>query len=281
MNIDLSDYMPLLDAIDSIVTIVKPDGEIVAINSHAARILGYNKDELVGEPVLALHQTGTENEVADVMSELSDNSETICHLPIVAKNGIVIPVETHIYKACWDGSPVLFGFSKDIRKQIESDKKWKAVFYLSPIPVALTHVASGEITEVNDAWLSLMQYTREQVIGKTTAELGIFFDPRERDALLKKLENGQLLNEQVHFKSSYGHDIYGRFSATQIEIDGEMCWITSLVDETENVQLREQINNLQETSITSALEQLHQQLSRNKYITLGDDEVEHDWVERG
>ena len=281
MNINLYDYMPLLDAIDSIVTIVKPDGEIVAINAHAAKVLGYDKDELVGQPVLALHQTGIENEVAEVMSNLTNNSETICHLPVVAKNGVVIPVETHIYKACWEGEPVLFGFSKDIRKEVESEKRWKAVFYASPIPVALTHVASGRIIEVNDAWFKLMQYDRSQVKGKTTAELGIFFDQREREELLKKVTDGQLLNEHIHFKSQHGRDIYGLFSATQLEMDGELCWITSLVDETEKVQLREQINDMQETSISSALEQLHQQLARNKFITIGDDEVEYEWANRG
>lgn len=280
-TINLPDYMPLLDAIDSMVCVVKPDGEIITCNTCATNILGYSKDELIGKNVLFIHQVGTEDEVAAVMQNLVDASETICRLPVVTKSGACIDVETHIYKASWNDKQVYLGFSKDIRKEVESERKWKAVFYASPTPIALTRVSDGKIIEVNDAWLRLMEYSRGEVIGKTTNELCVFYNQRDRDELLKRIdENGQLLNEHIHFRTQRAHDIYGLFSATQLDIDGELCWITSLVDETEKVKLREQINNYQEASISSALEQLQQQLANNKFITIGDDEVEYDWADK-
>lgn len=280
-TINLPEYMPLLDAIDSMVCVIRLDGEIITCNAFAANLLGYSKADLVGKNVLFIHQTGTENEVAKVMQDLVDASETICRLPVVTRDGICIDVETHIYKANWESELVYLGFSKDIRSEVQSERKWKAVFYASPIPIAVTRVSDGKVIEVNDAWLNLMEYSRDEVIGKTTNELCVFFDQRDRDELLERIdENGRLLNEHIHFRTQRAHDIYGLFSATQLDIDGELCWITSLVDETEKVKLREQINDYQEASITSALEQLHQQLANNKFITIGDDEVEYDWADK-
>jgi hypothetical protein len=37
-----------------------------------------------------------------------------CPIPVMAKDGSVIPVETRITKGEWDGKPVLFGVSKDL-----------------------------------------------------------------------------------------------------------------------------------------------------------------------
>jgi hypothetical protein len=55
-------------------------------------------------------------------------------------------------------------------------------------------------------------------------------------------------------------------SGTVTTISGEELWVTSMVDYTERKLLEDQLDEIRELTITSALEQLEKQFSRNKYI---------------
>ena len=69
----------------------------------------------------------------------------------------------------------------------ESSQKFKAVFDHSPITVALTAFPEHSVTEVNQKFIDMYGYSREEIIGKTTAELGIWVSPEERSRYLKQL----------------------------------------------------------------------------------------------
>jgi len=52
----------------------------------------------------------------------------------------------------------------------KSDEKFRSVFDLSPQAIALTEVDSGMLIAVNDKFCEVTQYSREEVIGRTTTE---------------------------------------------------------------------------------------------------------------
>ena len=56
--------------------------------------------------------------------------------------------------------------------------------------VSLTRAASGEFVEVNDEWLRVSGYQREEVIGRTADELGIWGDAPNRERLLRDIRAG-------------------------------------------------------------------------------------------
>jgi PAS domain-containing protein len=52
--------------------------------------------------------------------------------------------------------------------------------------MAMSKIDSGEYVDVNEAFLTKLEYSRDQVIGKTSQELGIIpFE--ERELLIKEL----------------------------------------------------------------------------------------------
>ena len=51
---------------------------------------------------------------------------------------------------------------------------FSAVFQQHPDAVSLTRVSDGLLLEVNDAWLAMTGYQRDEIIGKTTVALGIW-----------------------------------------------------------------------------------------------------------
>lgn len=55
----------------------------------------------------------------------------------------------------------------------ESEQSYSAIFDTSPVAITLTRMPEGTLVDVNEAFLKLFEYTREEVIGKTSVELGI------------------------------------------------------------------------------------------------------------
>ncbi len=69
----------------------------------------------------------------------------------------------------------------------ESEQKFRGVFDQSPIIVSLVSIPDGRIVEANSAGLAAFGYTREEMLGRTTAELGLWADPADRDRYLQRL----------------------------------------------------------------------------------------------
>jgi PAS domain S-box-containing protein len=69
----------------------------------------------------------------------------------------------------------------------QSEEKFAAIFRASPIPICLIRISDGVVIDANAAHLSLLEYSREEVIGKTTLELNIWAHREERERLVAEL----------------------------------------------------------------------------------------------
>jgi PAS domain S-box-containing protein len=267
MNGELLDYIKLLDAIDTMLFVISMDGHILACNSAVNRRLGYDRHGLIGANITSLHPEGSTDEISTILGCLVTQDETLCCLPIIDVNGKYVEVETRIYKGAWEGQTVLFGLSTDVTEQRMTARKCEAVFQYSPIPILVSRVSDGLIIDANGSWQSVVGYSKDEVIGRTTLDLDIWVDPSDRARLIKLLEERlDIYGEPVQFRNRRGDTIYGLLSAAQITLDGEHLWITSLVDQTEQHLLEQQLDEIRHISITTALDALERQMSANKFI---------------
>src|SRR5262249_25054373 len=69
----------------------------------------------------------------------------------------------------------------------ETKEKYPKAFKPSPAAITIPRFSDGRHLEVNDRWLQLMNLTREQAIGKTSIELGVFANAEEREKMLAPL----------------------------------------------------------------------------------------------
>jgi PAS domain S-box-containing protein len=119
----------------------------------------------------------------------------------------------------------------DIRTQ---EEKFSKAFRSSPLAISLTRLSDGNIQEVNDAFLSLSGFRRDEVIGRTTADLELWADPRDRQSVVAALlRDGRVRELEHRFTTRSGRTLFILFSAEVIVIDGSPWVLSVLMDVTE------------------------------------------------
>ena len=105
------------------------------------------------------------------------------------------------------------------------------IFYRSPVPAALTHVESGAYIEVNDAWVELFGFARDEAVGKTRKELNIWADA-EQQQIFSALVRGQgiVSHFEVSGRKKSGEMAHVLLSCEILEYHGERSVLTVLHD---------------------------------------------------
>jgi PAS domain S-box-containing protein len=107
--------------------------------------------------------------------------------------------------------------------------------------MSLTTLDAGRYIDVNESFLQMSGYDRQQVIGNTSLELGIFQEPEDRERLIGPLrENGSVRNLELKFRTKGGEFRILLSSAELIQLGGQPCVLVASSDITERKRLEEQ-----------------------------------------
>lgn len=244
----LSDYRNFFNSLELLLFVVGPEGKIIYCNDTACIRLGYSRDELLGMPVINIHPPDQRLFAGIIINQMLEGTAEFCPIPIQTKEGELIQVETRVSMGQWDGEEVLFGVTKDVTDLKLSNDKFITIFRFNPVAIAITGVEDGKIYEVNDAWVQLTGYTTEEAIGNTVYGLQLYRSNAEREALISELETmGFLNNYHITMKMKDGKIVVGQFSASPIIINGIDCWITAMIDVTDQAKLEAAIIAFKET----------------------------------
>ena len=116
--------------------------------------------------------------------------------------------------------------------QRESQRQFDSFFHRNPIPLAITRQSDGVYLLVNDAFVTLTGYARDEVIDRSSSEIGMVTpDSRARTSTQFKQTNGHSLELPVRRKD--GGVMTLMLSNSHIEVDGVPCFLNSAVDLTE------------------------------------------------
>lgn len=65
----------------------------------------------------------------------------------------------------------------------------------------ISSLVDGRYIDINDAFLRMTGYNREEIIGHTSSELKIWVEPEERKTMIQKLlKDGRISNHDVRFR---------------------------------------------------------------------------------
>ncbi len=149
-----------------------------------------------------------------------------------------------------DGRPLsVTGINQDIteRKQAEevslvesnqalekSKNMFFRAFQSSPVAMTITRLSDGQYIDVNDSLCQWIGYTRAEIIGQTILALNIFHNAEERTSFLKLFyEQGSIRNFERTICNRLGEQMTALLSVEPIEVGGESCLLTTMIDITE------------------------------------------------
>ena len=130
----------------------------------------------------------------------------------------------------------MFGVSKDISDLTLSEEKFSKAFHASGSLMAISR--NGKFIEVNTSFLDTLEYDRDDVIGKSPAELEMFVNTSDQERLRQDMkEKKRSRNNKVLIRGRNGRIVTGILSADLIQIQETTMLLTVMNDVTEITRL--------------------------------------------
>jgi PAS domain S-box-containing protein len=124
----------------------------------------------------------------------------------------------------------------------ESEERFSLAFRHSPVGVHIFRFSDGCSVDANDAFLSLIEYSRDELIGCSAAQLNLFVDPNQREKWMQELlEHGAVRNLDIQIRGKSGRIVSAMFSLVKIELAGESMGLVMAIDITKRKQAEEQL----------------------------------------
>jgi len=121
-----------------------------------------------------------------------------------------------------------------------ASEKFAALLRASSDAVTITTWPEGRLVEFNDAFLRLSGYSREEAVGKTSLDLGLWVNRANRVEMLARLRGDRRLHEfEVQFRAKWGEIREFSTSAELINLAGVNCILAITRDVTESKRLHQ------------------------------------------
>jgi len=112
-----------------------------------------------------------------------------------------------------------------------SEEKFSKVFQASPVAFSITTLEEGRFVDVNEAFEHRYGYSRDELIGRTTLEIGIWDNPEHGPKMVNEIrEHGNIQNQATRFRNRLGEVVETIFSAQVIDIGGQPCIVAVTED---------------------------------------------------
>jgi PAS domain S-box-containing protein len=121
-----------------------------------------------------------------------------------------------------------------------SEEKFERAFRFNPMPMTIASLPEGRAVDVNDSFIRQMGYRREEIVGRTSLDLGLWVDPSDRHQLMGALlTNGSVRNYEARFRTANGEFRTVLFSAETIDMSGRPHALASFNDITHRKMMEE------------------------------------------
>jgi PAS domain S-box-containing protein len=192
----------------------------------------------------------------------------------IGNEAISLGAQDYLVKGSADSKSIIRAIRYSIeRKHAEvalglSEEKFAKAFAINPAAMALTRLEDGLFLEVNDTWVSLNGYSRDEVIGQSARKLPIWPTAEAANRFVQELrEKGFVRGWEQKFLTKPGAVFVAQLSAQVLAIQGERVILTTMVDITERIlaedRLAQQAAQLQERS--AQLEEINKELESFSY----------------
>ncbi|MGD9975713.1 MAG: PAS domain S-box protein, partial [Desulfatirhabdiaceae bacterium] len=240
--------------------ILDTQGRILEVNKTYCQMSGYSEQELLTMSIFDLEVIESANDTTAHIQKIIASGEDRFKSQHRSKYGRIFDVEVSVqYRPIEGGRFVCFLQDITVRKLvedalIESENKFRMTFNFSPDSVNINRLHDGLYVDINEGFTRLTGFTRDDVIGRTSLDIGIWDNSTDRQKLVQGLqEHGIYENLEAQFRSKDGRLISALMSARVILLKNVPHIISITRDITELKLMQAQLQQAQKMESIGAL----------------------------
>ncbi|MDY6868886.1 MAG: PAS domain S-box protein, partial [Chloroflexota bacterium] len=237
------------------------DGLYIDINNGFTKLTGYTREDVIGKTSVEINIWDDVGDREKLVAALK--SSGFCEnlqANFRKKDGSVTTALMSARVIHLQGEPHIISITRDISERIkaesvirENELKFRSLYELSPQAIALTEIASGRLLDVNDKLCELTKYSRREIIGKTTTQIG-FYSERDRQTIINELmRSGQVNGLEMDFYAKDGSVVTALVFSKVLKIMGESLLLSIFHNITEQKHLQKSVAQVQRMEAIGSL----------------------------
>ncbi|MBI3413821.1 MAG: PAS domain S-box protein [Verrucomicrobia bacterium] len=243
-------YRDLFDNANDIVFTQDQHGKFTSLNKAGEKILECNRANVLGRQFKDFVAPEYRNKYEEWLARaLAGQTTERCEVVVWhGETKTIVEVSSRLIQR--EGKPLsIEGIARDIteRKRAEealrqSEERFSSAFRVSPVSIAIITLAEGRFIDVNESFLRMFGFSREEIVSRTATELKLWAVEEDRDSVVKLLlEKRSVSGVEGKFRTKSGGLRTALVFIERIDLDTTPCALFITYDMTERLNLEAQL----------------------------------------
>lgn len=253
------------------------DGIVLEVNDAWIRDTGFSRDQIMNQPIFTLSSKMADGLTDKIREALTAPKPALdFEVRFNSEDGREVIANTSAVIIELDGEPCYLWAANDIteRKHAEealqaSESRFSIAFNSNPMLATISMLEGGRFLAVNDSFVALSGYSREEAVGHTALELNLWPNPDDRRKVMDRLKREKRVRDfETKIRLKNGEERMLLLSVEKIELDGQVCLLHVANDVTQRNRAEEALRALS-AKLRSAREEEGTRIAREIHDELG------------
>jgi PAS domain S-box-containing protein len=241
-------YRDLVEHSEDLIGTHELDGQILSINEAPCRRLGYSVEQVIKMKMTDLLAPRYRQLYAKFIAQVLKHNHASGQMVVVTSSG---------EERVWDyfstlrregvPAPVVRGIARDVTEKFRaeqalrlSEAKFATAFRSSPTAMTISSLRDSRFIDVNASFERQSGYGRDEVVGKTGVEVGLWDDDQDFASIMgDPLMRQKVVGREVRLRTKSGRVVTALYAVEVIHVKGEPCALAAGEDITDRLQIEQ------------------------------------------